>query len=151
MVSGLFKAKPCVSTQVDTFSSDVRHIQGKRVWAHSVHVCLGTHELSVSMRHRCFQGTPIYILELPSTSGQSRPGACTRPRPLCCLPTVLVLTRPTAQNAALDTTYVHRLHWSAPTCLHLCTVQGCCCTKMLHLTLHTYITCAGMPQDSGHK
>jgi hypothetical protein len=47
-----------VSRHVDTFSSDVRHIRGKCVRTRTVHVCLDTHELSVSIRHRCFQGTP---------------------------------------------------------------------------------------------
>jgi hypothetical protein len=56
------------STHVDTFSSDVRHIRGKRVRRHgyaqflSIEVQKG--ELSMSVHHRCFQGI---VLVLPRT------------------------------------------------------------------------------------
>jgi len=47
-----------VYTRRHVFSSDVRHIRGKRVRTRTVHVCLDTHELCVSVRLSCFQGPP---------------------------------------------------------------------------------------------
>jgi len=50
---------------IDTFSSDVRHIRGKCVRTRTVHVCLDTHELSVSVRQTCFQGVlPLLLCDL---------------------------------------------------------------------------------------